>query len=745
MEIKHTKFPCQSESIQNIFEYDSFCKTHNHLCCSSYIEKNKSKYNYQYPDCDFCLIEDIKDEKRNRLKENIKFLGNLPSPSNKLIEEIKRIFEKINENKEELKYKIQKIFTKIRNVINGREDELLLDIDRQYDKQFCDDYINKNIIHLSNQIKISLEKGIEIDHEWNNNNNNDKKNNKHINSLINSCIRIENNIKDINELNEKIKKLNINKNKIIGLNLEENEINEFLEKIKIFGKIYNKNDYNIKSKEFIHILDYIHKVDEKSKEFISLLEESKEREKNKKLKKKILQEEKEFRNPKKIINENKEEKEKRKNKEINRVLENMCIYGNILKKEIKEEKQKNPQKFIEKEEALKSEKKDPELFALALLADVLEKNGINTVIVKDEDKKDDEEEGLTCLGYLLNGLNNKIKKYDLHFDFGEERNNELLNNESEYNNFIKKLKLKIGKEYNVSVDKIIITFPQRGSFHVQLIFQSEEFNNLNLEEFKNKFNNDPEFNELNNLKEIHSDLLIGQIKLSKNDLDPEGNRSSGWGIHEKRGNKRYYPPLNWTGIGIKVIDKYDDGNNDWIGMENIEGEWCVAYHGLCRGQESNNVKKITRDIAKGEKVLKPGEGKAHKNCDDLLYQNHPGEYDEDNKVGEGVYVTPKIKITIEHGYAGISTINGVDYYTALMVRVKPKAIRHCACYKDYWVINGSPEEIRPYRILYKKNEDDEDDEDDEYNEDDEDKEEEEEEDEKEEEKEDEEEREEERE
>ena len=33
---------------------------------------------------------------------------------------------------------------------------------------------------------------------------------------------------------------------------------------------------------------------------------------------------------------------------INQTLENMCIYGNI----IKEEKEKNPEKFISKEEAL---------------------------------------------------------------------------------------------------------------------------------------------------------------------------------------------------------------------------------------------------------------------------------------------------------------------------------------------------------------------------------------------------------
>ena len=167
-------------------------------------------------------------------------------------------------------------------------------------------------------------------------------------------------------------------------------------------------------------------------------------------------------------------------------------------------------------------------------------------------------------------------------------------------------------------------------------------------------------------------------------------------------------------------------------MENIEGEWCVAYHGLCAGQESNDVKKFSRLLAiggeKGE-VLKAGKRQAHKDCKDLFYQNHPGEYDKDNKVGTGVYVTPKIKITIDEDYAGISTINGVDYYTVLMVRVNPKSIRHCRCVdaKDYWVINGSPEEIRPYRILYKKIEDDEEKEEEEKEEEEEEKEEEEEE------------------
>ena len=61
-----------------------------------------------------------------------------------------------------------------------------------------------------------------------------------------------------------------------------------------------------------------------------------------------------------------------------------------------------------------------------------------------------------------------------------------------------------------------------------------------------------------------------------------------------RGNKPYDPPLGWIGIGLKVMDKYED--NIWIGKENIEGEWCVAYHGVGRYRESHEVKKITGNI-----------------------------------------------------------------------------------------------------------------------------------------------------
>ena len=289
------------------------------------------------------------------------------------------------------------------------------------------------------------------------------------------------------------------------------------------------------------------------------------------------------------------------------------------------------------------------------------------------------------------------KKYDLHFEFGEKRNDELLNNKEEYEKFKSNLKLKLSKDYNIPVDKIIVTFPQKGSFRVQVIFQSDEFNNLDINEFKKKFKNDPEFEELSNLKDIQTDTIVGGCKLSKALLDAKGNRNDGWAIGENRGGKPYDPPIGWNGIGLKVLDKYDNGDNSWIGMNNSPGEWCVAYHGVARGQSSNDVKKVTGLIV--QDTFKAGFWQAHANCPD---QYHPGK-----TVGVGVYCTPTIK-TAGDQYAGISVINGVKYKTVLMVRVKPEAIRHCdkcsgsrAPY-NYWVVNGTTDEIRPYRILYKK-------------------------------------------
>ena len=189
---------CKKENHPNILNY--FCKNHNQLCCAACIAKIKNQDDGIHKDCEVCLITNITDEKKNKLKENIKSLEELSKKFEEYIKELKKLFDKIKENKEELKLKIQNIFKKIRNALNEREDKLLLEVDNQFNNKFGDENIIKESEKLPIKIKESLEKGKIIENKWNKNK---------LNSLINDCINIENNIKNINTINENIKKFKI--------------------------------------------------------------------------------------------------------------------------------------------------------------------------------------------------------------------------------------------------------------------------------------------------------------------------------------------------------------------------------------------------------------------------------------------------------------------------------------------------------------------------------------------------------
>ena len=196
----------------------------------------KSKGNGQHKDCKVCSIEDIKEKKKTKLKENITELENLSKTLEKSINDLKIIFEQINTNKEEIKLKIQKMFTSFRNKLNEKEDEMLSEIDKQVENSFNESII-KESEKLPNKIKISLEKGKIIDEEW-------KDDNK-LSFYINNCINIENNINDIIKIKEKIKECNLNNFKI-KFNSKENEINKLFEEIKTFDNIYYTKKFKFK-------------------------------------------------------------------------------------------------------------------------------------------------------------------------------------------------------------------------------------------------------------------------------------------------------------------------------------------------------------------------------------------------------------------------------------------------------------------------------------------------------------------
>ena len=136
-----------------------YCKNHNQLCCSDCITKIEYNGKGQHKDCDICLIENIKKEKKEILSKNINILEESLKPVEESLLELNKIIENIKNKKEELKLKIIKYFTKIRNEINKKEDEFISIIEKQFDTLFFKEDIIKNYDKLPNEMKSLLDKG----------------------------------------------------------------------------------------------------------------------------------------------------------------------------------------------------------------------------------------------------------------------------------------------------------------------------------------------------------------------------------------------------------------------------------------------------------------------------------------------------------------------------------------------------------------------------------------------------------
>ena len=236
---------CLEKNHQEKLEY--FCRTHNKLCCRACVTKIKGLGNGQHSECDICFVKDITDERKNILEQNIIYLKNNRTSFDSLINKLKQAYKEISDKKEKLKIRIQKFFTKIRNEINKREDQLLLIVEQVYENYFFNKNFSKDIDKIENKLNLSINKEMLVSNEYNND---------EINfiSLINDCILIEDCIKEINYLKENYEKYEKNETLAIDLKLKEEEIN-FLNNIKNLGNIY-ANNFFFKFKFFIDEYNY---------------------------------------------------------------------------------------------------------------------------------------------------------------------------------------------------------------------------------------------------------------------------------------------------------------------------------------------------------------------------------------------------------------------------------------------------------------------------------------------------------
>jgi hypothetical protein len=372
---------------------------------------------------------------------------------------------------------------------------------------------------------------------------------------------------------------------------------------------------------------------------------------------------------------------------LNELLEDINTFGEITKMSIEKDLKSNPNKFIPLEDALKDGDEN-EFFVLGLLGKVLEKQGCLVVIEKDKPKTEEQmREIYTSIQFLVNNMYN-FKKFIFHFDLGEEKNKEMLKNEDKRNYFNNLLRKKLKNIFNLHNSDIIMTNPREGSYQITAIIKKLNYHDYSPENLLEELKEDFEFSSI---QKVEKGILLSGCKLNPFMLDERGNnRDGGWGFNETRGNHPYFPPEGWVGYGLRVINRFDKGNNDWIDYRNNKGEWSVAYHGV--GSLLGNSEVLNMINFLNMENMQTGIRQNFKDSNDFY---HKGE-----KVGEGVYVTPNPKILDK--YCPIFEYEGTKYKIGFMTRVMPEKIRCPEEEKDYWVINGTDNEIRPYRILIKE-------------------------------------------
>ena len=188
-------------------------------------------------------------------------------------------------------------------------------------------------------------------------------------------------------------------------------------------------------------------------------------------------------------------------------------------------------------------------------------------------------------------------------------------------------------------------------------------------------------------------------KLYESMLDSRGNREIRFEIGGIRGGFKYFPPLNgWKGFGLKVMDIYDNGNNDWLACNGNKNEWAVAYHGI-GSKGGSKVEDAARKIFKGQKFIYDKSGNFGQFCKDHDNINKINK-DYIKKVGIGAYCSPDPNVM--ESYAEKARINGKYYKLGFMMRVKPDKIRISKEITNYWVLDGTTKEMRPYRLMIKE-------------------------------------------
>ena len=157
---------------------------------------------------------------------------------------------------------------------------------------------------------------------------------------------------------------------------------------------------------------------------------------------------------------------------------------------------------------------------------------------------------------------------------------------------------------------------------------------------------------------------------SKYDYDFTNMRDDGTKYY--RGEKLYYRPYGWKRYGLKVLGKYDNGDNTWLGENGIRtiscsGEWPVSYHGTGINA-GRSIAQEGYDVSKGKRF----------------------------KYGRGIYSAPSIDVAAE--YAQTLEFGGKKYQLVFQNRVSTADLKVIDTPQGELWVQPHDHLIRPYGI-----------------------------------------------
>lgn len=340
-------------------------------------------------------------------------------------------------------------------------------------------------------------------------------------------------------------------------------------------------------------------------------------------------------------------------------IKNVLELSNPLKKYILIDKIKNINSHINIDEIInnpsnitnKINSRENSSLILSILCKFFQQKGIE---MHATSKKNEDFKNIDISSFLsLISLGN-IKKYELLFEIGQELNSNFnYLSEEEKNKYLNDIKLKISQLLNIDWNDIILIFKESNKNSIIVNISLLNDININNENIISKLTN------LDFLKKIEEKPILETILLNSELLDKRGDKIWKKNKNEIRGGYEYIQPnKDWIGIGLKVHDKFDRGNNTWLEKKNLIGEYAIAYSGL-------NFIYININ---------------HKNMNKICLNQNP-------KLAEN--------------NAGIINVFGYKIMIMLMFRVNPNKINKSEKNKNCWIFNPTPDEIRPYRILVK--------------------------------------------